>query len=261
MSLQEEAFSHLGGISSLRNTETIMKGEGIMAFGPIMQFTVPKSKLRIEMAPLTSESVQECINPAHGGGMQRLSVTRYLGMSTAPVAEDEQEWFDKVRKDSRKLIWGIWVLEKGSRILIGVSSLGDIGQHGHAGFVRQATSGSQIFRPEYWGKGIASTAHKARLLYAFTHLGLHRIKSAVIQENGGSSTALKRVGYTYVYTERNEQFSDGALRHLDCYECLNPLDLFWQQWWHGDEPPKEALKARNLARASLDWAEEHVTFP
>jgi hypothetical protein len=30
-----------------------------MAFGPIMQFAVEKSGLHIELAPLTSESVQE----------------------------------------------------------------------------------------------------------------------------------------------------------------------------------------------------------
>lgn len=232
-----------------------------MAFGPIMKFTVLKSELDIELAPLTSESAQECINYAHGGGMQRFSVTRYPGMGIAPTAEDEQEWYERVRKDKTKLIWGIWLVEKGARTLIGISSLNDIGQDGHAEFIRQATSGSQIFRPEHWGKGIASAAHQARTWYAFKQLGLHRIKSAVIQSNGGSSKALQRTGYTLVYTERNEQFSDGKLRHMDCYECLNPLDLFWSQWWHDDKPTKESLAARDLTLEVLDWAEKHVTCP
>ena len=112
-----------------------------MSFGPIMRFTVPKSGLKIELAPLTSQSVQENINYEHGDGMQRHSVTRYLGMKTAPTAEDEQQWFDKVRKDPNKLAWGIWLLDKNERTLIGVSSLGSIGQPGHAKFIRQATNG------------------------------------------------------------------------------------------------------------------------
>ena len=229
-----------------------------MSFGPIMRFTVPKSGLKIELAPLTSESVQENINYEHGGGMQRHSVARYLGVSMAPTAEDEQEWFDKVRKDPNKLAWGIWLIEESQRALIGVSSLDNIGSSGHAKFIHQATSGSQIFRPEYWGKGIASSAHKARAWYAFNQLGLHRIKSAVVQGNTGSSKALERAGYNFVYTERNDTFVDGKLRHMECYECLNPLDQFWSTWWGDDTPTSKSEKARELTRQAMAWADESV---
>jgi len=227
-----------------------------MAFGPIMRLKV--GEFNIELAPLTRESMSEFVNLTHGGGMQRYSVTRYLGRQIAPVLEDETDWFDKVRKDATSIVWGIWMIDGDNRTLIGNSSLNGIGEDGHSGFIRQTTSGSMIFRPEYWGKGIASAAHKARTWYAFQHLGLHRIKSAVIQGNGGSSKALGRSGYTYVYTERNETFVDGKLRHLDCFECLNPLDLFWKQWWHGDRPPQTSLNARKLTLDTLKWAEENV---
>ena len=227
-----------------------------MAFGPVMRLKV--GEFNIELAPLTRESMSEFVNLTHGGGMQRYSVTRYLGRQIAPVLEDETDWFDKVRKDATSIVWGIWIIDGDNRTLIGNSSLNGIGEDGHSGFIRQTTSGSMIFRPEYWGKGIASAAHKARTWYAFQHLGLHRIKSAVIQGNGGSSKALGRSGYTYVYTERNEAFVDGELRHLDCFECLNPLDLFWKQWWHGDRPPQTSLNARKLTLDTLKWVEENV---
>lgn len=229
-----------------------------MAFGPIMQLKV--HDLDIELAPLTRESMSEFVSLNHGGGMQRHSVTRYLGRHQAPTVEDEHEWFDKTRATKSNLIWGIWVADGTDRTLIGNSSLNEIGEDGQSGFIRQATSGSMIFRPEYWGKGIASAAHKARTWYAFQHLGLHRIKSAVIQGNGGSVTALSRSGYTFVYTERNELYSDGQLRHLDCFECLNPLDLFWRQWWHGNTPPTKSHQARRLTRDIMAWAEENVTL-
>lgn len=227
-----------------------------MAFGPIMRFRV--GELQIELAPQSRESMAQFIDVAHGGGMQRHTVTRYLGRRNAPVLEDEYDWFEKERKDTTSLVWGIWVIEGDQRIPIGNSGLHGIGEDGHSGFIRQATSGSQIFRPEYWGRGIASAAHKARTWYAFKHLGLHRIKSGVIQGNGGSAKALSRSGYVYVYTERNEQYVDGRLLHMDCFECLNPLDLFWSQWWHGERPPAATLRARKLTQQTLEWAEQNV---
>lgn len=229
-----------------------------MAFGPIMRLKAGKDReLTIELAPLIRESIGEFVNVSHSS-MQRHSITRYLGMQSAPVLEDEQEWFDSIRTSKTKLVWGIWLIEEGERTLIGNSSLNGIGEEGHAGFIRQATSGSMIFRSEYWGKGIASAAHKARTWYAFQYLGLHRIMSAVIQGNVGSAKALIRSGYTLVYTERNEQYTDGQLRHIDCFECLNPLDLFWQQWWHGDTPSASAEQARQLTLKAIAWAEENV---
>jgi len=231
-----------------------------MAFGPIMRFNV--GDLRIELAPLTKEVMGEFVNLEHGGGLQQRSVTRYMGMSWAPVAEDEQEWFDKTRAARDTLVWGIWLIEgegeARTRTLIGNSALFDIDKDGHSHLIRQATSGSMIFRKEFWGKGIASAAHKARTWYAFNHMGLHRIKSAVIQANGGSRKALERSGYTLVYTERNEQFGEGQFHHLDCLECLNPLDLFWSQWWHGDRPSKASREARTRTHEVLSWADKNV---
>jgi len=225
--------------------------DSTMSFGPIMRFRV--GDLFIELAPLSKEAMAEFVNP----GMQQFKVRQYTGSHTAPVLEDELSYFDKVRADRTSLVWGIWLIEDGKRTLIGISSLVDIKiDHTH-----QATSGSLIFRKEYWGKGIASAAHKARTWYAFQHMGLHRIMSAVIQGNVGSLKALTRSGYTKVYTERNEKFIDGQLRHLDHLECLNPNEPFWAQWWHGDRPTKANLAARALTCETLEWAEQNVELP
>lgn len=219
-----------------------------MSFGPIMRFKA--NDLVIELAPLNRESLVEFINP----GMQRHSITRYIGMDYAPVIENEQDWYDKVRTAKNMLVWGIWLIEGDKRTLLGNSALTDI-ERGH---IRQATSGSMIFRSEYWGKGIASAAHKARTLYAFEQLGLHRIKSAVIQVNGGSRKALERSGYNLVYVERNTVFVDGQLRHQDNLECLNPNEPFWSQWFHGDRPTKAQRDARQRTLEALDWARQNV---
>jgi ribosomal-protein-alanine N-acetyltransferase len=222
-----------------------------MAFGPIMQFEI--DGLRIELAPFTKDSMKDFVDP----GMQQYSVLRYLGLSTANTAEDEEEWYDKMRKDSERLVWGIWVVEGDTRTIIGNTALNEITRK----HIHQATSGSMIFRTEYWGRGIASAAHAARTWYAFHIMGLHRIKSAVLQANHGSRKALMKSGYTLVYTERNEAFVDGQLMNLDCLECLNPREPFWQQWWHGDRPTNAQRLARAKTEQVLNWAEENVTLP
>lgn len=226
-----------------------------MAFGPVMRFKV--DELNIELAPLTRESMSEFVDSKHGGGMQRHTVTRYIGRSSAPVLEDEYEWFDKVRTTRDQVVWGIWVVNGDERTLIGNSALSGIGVD-DAGYIRKAESASLIFRPDFWNKGIGSAAHKARTWYAFQQLGLHCITSVTVKGNRGSSKALSRSGYMYTHTERNGHFVDGEMHHMRHYECLNPYDTFWSQWWGNEEPTAGAIEARQLTREAMSWAERSV---
>lgn len=215
-----------------------------------MRFTV--GGLQIELSALTKEVMGEFIAP----GMNQASVNRFLARHVSHTIEDEVEHYDKVRSDTTCLSWGIWLIEGGKRTLIGTTAFHDI--FTNQALMYQATSGSLIFRKEYWGKGIASAAHKARTWYGFQHMGLHRIMSAVVQGNIGSRTALSRSGYTLVYVERNTVFVEGAPRHQDNLECLNPNDPFWSQWWRGERPTKRSLEARQLTHDVMRWAEENV---
>jgi RimJ/RimL family protein N-acetyltransferase len=230
-----------------------------MAFGPTMRLNVPQkdgSSLTVELSPLTRESMGQFVA---NGGMQSYPVICYLARQTSPVLEDEYEWFDKARADETSVIWGVWIINGKTRQLIGNSALTHI-EYGPTGF-KQATSGVMIFNRAYWNKGIASYIHKARTWFAFKELGLTRIKSAVIQANPASRRALAKVGYVYVYTERNTSFTDGVLQHQDNLECLNPLEPFWSSWWGEDKPTKEAIAARKLTRQVLEWAEVNVILP
>ena len=95
-----------------------------MSFGPVMRFEV--GRLTIELAPIDKNSVAEFVIE---GRLQHHSVSKYLGRLNAPVLEDEQEWFDKVRTDKACITWGIWDVT-GERTLIGTSSLNGLeGEH------------------------------------------------------------------------------------------------------------------------------------
>lgn len=226
-----------------------------MAFGPIMKFKVGDTS--VEMAPLTREAMSEFVDIKHGGGMQRYGVIRFLPRNSALVLEDEQEWYDIIRADKSQIIWGVWVIEGENRILIGNTAIRELGTD-DSGYIRRAETGSLIFRPEYWGKGIGTAMDKARTWYAFQQLGVHRIRSAVIKGNRGSSKALSRSGYYGTYTERNSNFIDGKMHHTRHYECLNPNDIFWSQWWGEDEPTQEASEARQITREAMSWVEKNV---
>ena len=221
-----------------------------MAFGPIMQMSV--DDLRIELAPIEKEALRAFISP----GLQQASVSKYLSIGGAPVLEDEQEWFEKVRTDKASIIWGIWHREESGRRLIGSTALEGIERHP----LPQATSGSLIVDRSYWGRGIASHIHKARTWYAFEQLGLVRVKSAVIQGNGASKKALEKSGYTLVYVERNTAFIDGGLRHQDNLECLNPADWAWSRWWGEDIPSESSQAARAMTKEALAWAHQNVVL-
>lgn len=189
--------------------------------------------------------------------MQQYSVTKYLTFLLAPVLEDEHEWFEKTRTEKNSVVWGIYdITQPDTRTLIGNTSIVGISR----GHITNGTSGSMMFRQEYWGKRIASAIHKACTWFAFEQLGLTRIKSAVIRGNVASRKALEKSGYYLVYTERNTAFIDGKLRHQDNFECLNPSDMAWHTWWGDDEPAQQAIEARDKTIEAMDWAKENVNL-
>lgn len=224
-----------------------------MAFGPIMRFRV--GELQIELAPLKREDIPSFID---NGGMQSHIVTKYLGRRLAPTLEDEYEWFDKTRSDQSSIIWGIYVVDGAKRLLVGNTGLHHVGE----GVMRYAVTGCMIFQPEYWGKGIAGCAHRARTWYTFTQVQppIVQLRSAVMDGNNASQKALENVGYVPVFYERNDGYVDGKIIGKTSLDCVNPLGHAWASWWHGDPVPKRYRLARLRTLQAFDWAHEHVSF-
>lgn len=218
-----------------------------MSFGPIIKLKT-SAGMQLELAPFSREEVVQFAD-----AFSHASITQFLSVGTAQTVETEQSWYDGLIVDKNRLVWGIWVTEK-ERKLIGNFAFIDINRS----VLAQATNGIAITDKTQWGKGVATAVHRAALRYAFKELGLVRVKSAVLHGNGASLRAMEKSGFTVVYTERNTHFRDGAPRHQDNLECLNPDDWAWRLWWGDDRPTRKSVEARALTLAALEWAEENV---
>lgn len=225
-------------------------------FGPIMRFKTHKD-LQIEMAPLKRELMGEFVQD---GGMQSYEVLKFLGRSSAAVLEDEYDWYDKTREGKDDIIWGIYVIEGDKKMLVGTTGLHDINGTAYSP-CKSATSGFMIFRPEYWGRGIAGACHRARTMYAFDILGLVCIRSRVIFENTASRRAVESVGYAIHHTDRMGGLYKGEPRQDYALLCINPDKYVWGYWWRGVKPAKKWRDARVKTTAAMAWARTNVTFP
>lgn len=175
-------------------------------------------------------------------------VTQYLNMITSPTIQDEEEWWEKVRKNERNIVWGIYL--DGSELL-GVTSLNNISQN------HSAMSGFLLFDKGYWRKGIASTSHIARTYYASYILNLKTITSAVISPNIGSFKALQSVGYFQTGYVWGTNFINGKFRGVKHLQWINPKHT---RMFFEDGIPQELKPALKLARKALKRAEKDVVF-
>lgn len=62
-----------------------------------------------------------------------------------------------------------------------------------------------------WGRGIATEAVRAATLYAFDHLGMHRVFAVPFRRNPASTRVLEKVGYVREGVMRRSAIKDGEL--------------------------------------------------
>ena len=217
-----------------------------MSFGFSLRVQTDQG-LEFTMEPLL---VSDAVTIA--AGMQSYEVARTLGLPSAQVERDEDEWLEKCRTDSDSIMWSLRVDGEP----IGITSL-------HRKSSRYS-SGSVIFRRDMWGKQIAKSAHRVRCHYAVHVLDLPAIESEVLYGNTASIKALFSAGYAEIGIEPAAWFRDGQRRHMHRLLWVNPSERSWNYFW-GDSgvPPvlqKAMLPARTRALEALDWAREHSSF-
>jgi RimJ/RimL family protein N-acetyltransferase len=212
--------------------------------GQRMRFVVPQEDetwLDIKLAPLTDDSIITIAD-----GLQDMQVSRFYGFEgVTPTAESLSKIYDDA------VAWGIWHSAK----LIGTTMFHGITEPAK---MRRGWTATLIFDREYWGKGVATHVNKARTWYGFSILGMFRLSARVAQDNTASHRAIKNCGYYWTRIERNVGYENGEPWHYNEFECHNPYEFFWDRWWGSDNPPKEAVAARQRSLAAIRWAEDKI---
>ena len=73
---------------------------------------------------------------------------------------------------------------------------------------RQGSLGYEL-DPAYWGRGYATEAARAMLIFGFRELGLHRVWADCIAENRGSARVLEKLGLTQEARLRDNKWFKG----------------------------------------------------
>ncbi len=222
-----------------------------------MTFPSIRGDLQIRLDAIPVELAGEIIAD---GGIKSLEVNRYLGRTPSSyVLQDELDWLEKVRTQSDICAWGIYVRESTSEEewkLIGTYSLNQL----DGALYKTAVSGCILFNKDYWNKGIASSCHRMRTMYAVDYGAYVCVRSMVLAPNSNSDKAIRSVGYVPVSTVRNHSMVEGQLVHATNYEQINPAKWAWECWWGDDKVPKEFLAARSKTQAAIDWARNNIAF-
>lgn len=144
-------------------------------------------------------------------------VNRYLGRRFGLTAAMEQQWFEEVGKDSRRVHWAI---ELGGTH-VGSTSVEDIDW-----LTRTGVTGIMIGERPVWGKGIASMVMRRRAEYAFDELNLQALYTEIFVGNEGSLRAAKKAGYQEYGRKPFARYLDG--QYLDAW--LGVLSrVVWEQ--------------------------------
>lgn len=163
----------------------------------------------------------------------------------AQTYENELEWYEKNRKDPESCLW--LIQPDGYDKPIGVTGLHNLNNRENT-----CTSGIIIWDTNWWGKGVATSAHIGRTYFAANFLNRFTIRSCVRTANVASRRALERVGYTNWGEEPLDDFRDGkwlSTYHLtwirpDMVYCFFP-DGVPEMYKPGIE---KAVKILELAR-------------
>ena len=102
--------------------------------------------------------------------------------------EDEEEWYERTRKEQRTVVFSLMTLPEEK--LIGNTSLFDIDAMNG-----RAELGIFIGDKEYWGKGYGTEATMLMLDYGFNALNLHSISLRVYSFNTRAIKCYEKAGF------------------------------------------------------------------
>ena len=129
------------------------------------------------------------------------------------TSEDEEEWFDRVRKAQDQIVFAILTVEGGH--LLGNCGLRNIDWKN-----RCASFGIFIGNKRFWGKGYGTEATRLLLRYAFEELNLHRVELEVYDFNTRAIRAYEKAGFRREGTRRQALYREGSWHDIHLMAIL-----------------------------------------
>jgi RimJ/RimL family protein N-acetyltransferase len=163
--------------------------------------------------------------PVYRRWINDLHVATGLGVINDQVMpmtdQDEEEWFDAIRKDSSGVTFTIY--ERDTERPLGNVSLMSIKRPN-----RSAELGIVIGERSAQGKGYGTEATRLMLDYGFTLLGLNRIWLEFVDRNEAARRAYERAGFKEVGRAREAwllggRYYDGVIMDILAREFESPV--------------------------------------
>ncbi|HHH41973.1 MAG TPA: N-acetyltransferase [Chloroflexi bacterium] len=164
----------------------------------------------VQLGPLKREYL-----PQYLAWVNDPEVGRYLfpGQMRFLTSEDEEEWFDRVRKAQDQIVFAILTVEGGH--LLGNCGLRNIDWKN-----RCASFGIFIGNKRFWGKGYGTEATRLLLRYAFEELNLHRVELEVYDFNTRAIRAYEKAGFRREGTRRQALYREGSWHDIHLMAIL-----------------------------------------
>ncbi|MDQ0879425.1 GNAT family N-acetyltransferase [Peribacillus sp. V2I11] len=120
---------------------------------------------------------------------------------------DEIKWYESIFQEGSGIRWGI-TLKDSRRVIGSCGFLNMVTKHHRAEIGYELSKG-------HWGKGIASEALEAVVMYGYRHFHLERIQALIEPDNHPSQKLVEKQGFR----------REGLLRHYE-YTCGKFDDLY-----------------------------------
>ena len=199
-------------------------------------------KVKVLLRPMDESDLPGVVE-----GFSLLGVRQWTAGLNAPGLSSEKDWLRKVEEDPKIVHWAI--VPDGSDEAVGVTALNNID-----GRCKTGRSGIIIYRPEWWGKGVASASHLGRTLYAADYLMLASITSGFRVQNEASGKALYGVGYFKIGEEYRTWAIHGRLWNTVNVQWVNPSTWALKFLFGDEEVPSDVRLALPRALEALTKA-------
>ncbi len=162
------------------------------------------------LRPIIASDLEHVYN-----GLSHPDVIRYYGVSyqTLEDTKAQMDWYKQLEENGSGMWWAIGSPD-GSVFFgaCGFNNLSEIHQKAEIGF---------WLLPDYWGRGIITSAARLICNHAFYSMGIHRIEAVVETANNNCKQVMQKLNFVLEGTMQDAEVKNGQFISLDLYALLN----------------------------------------